>query len=211
MKRESWLAVSGASALGQLALLAATSDYDVGRALVACTIPLAVSIGFAWRSRSPVWLAVALTAGLGGLGMMLGSIVDRVTGAVPACHAASMSALELSWMNGLMVLTCMPACAVACSSPRALQRSTLWLFRTMCAVAMFIGMWAGGRWLLPALTARLPPSAAHHLAMVCGMALGAGIAHSIVELVRARVETAAGGSTYQLAEDVAEDRGDDRD
>jgi hypothetical protein len=143
------------------------------------------------RSRSAFVLETCLvTATLGGLGMQVGARLDAhqlglnpsemapgEMAAMPSGHehsgAHGLAALG-TWMTGMMLLFCLPACLGLCrlraGAGSLLHQGALHL---VGALGMLGGMLAGGA-LLGAPLARLLGSAhlGGHLAMVAGMTAG---------------------------------------
>ncbi len=139
---------------------------------------LALTMIAAWHFRS-VWLrVVGVTGAIGGAGMLVGLVLDVRGGALqPSCHALTLAEPlnVVSWMNGLMWLTCVPACVWSC---RSCGRQGGGVVRHgLCAAMMFGGMVLGGRWLTPLLGDKLSWLGANHVAMLLGMMAGAAIAH----------------------------------
>lgn len=106
--------------------------------------------------------------------------------ALPPCHAAFAEAHAadpepdaprshawlLSWMNLLMLATCVPACLLLC------RCAGLWVHGAS-GLGMFVGMIAGGAWLGPKLAPWCGPSLAAHLSMLAGMTIGTAIAAAV--------------------------------
>lgn len=158
------------------------------------------------RGASPVPALMLVTTGFGGLGMLIGSGIDRgllhdgtlASSYVPAGHAhhESIEAGRISeghahgtaaghlwsWMGLGMLLFCVPSCALLCRScPRRGSRRH-WLELGVCTFGMVAGMWLGGA-LLPGLvqsSSFLSSSwVVEHLSMLGGMVAGSGAAFSV--------------------------------
>jgi hypothetical protein len=137
------------------------------------------------RSR-PLLDMVLVTVCVGGLGMAIGATMDGwlAPNVAMPCHAglagesSSIAGTPgawtglLSWMNLLMLATCIPACAVLCEP--CSRSSPGWRVVThgLCALGMMLGMFAGGWALSPGLALVFGPAVGPHVAMVTGMAGG---------------------------------------
>lgn len=142
---------------------------------------------FAARRRLPPRLGSMLlaTACFGGGGMFVGTLIDlSLSVPVPPCHGATGTAdlgTFTNWMNGLMLAGCAPGCWVVCA-----RRDRLWkelLQHVLAGVAMWLGMFAGGRLLAPSLVA-FGAVGGMHLAMLAGMLVGVGAFESVRHLHR---------------------------
>lgn len=166
---------------------------------VAASIAAALVFSLAWRS-SRAWLRIGVvTVSIGGVGMLLGTWLDMRQSAAPpeshhaahdpAAHHASPAhagqglAVLGSWMTGLMLLFCVPACGAFCHSrqsrhSRQLPGSTARELALHGAGllgmlgGMLLGAAAGGVLLSQALGSAL---VGHHLAMVAGMGAGSSL------------------------------------
>lgn len=129
--------------------------------------------------------AMALVSGgLGGLGMLCGTLLDRLGAAfvVPPCHAAmsGMIGAQASWMNGLMFAACIPSCLWLCPV------CGCWLSRVyvhaVTVLGMFAGMQLGSRvlWRLAGSARWARYSGSMHLAMLVGMMFGTLAAYIIL-------------------------------
>lgn len=147
----------------------------------------------------PLLPMLTMTCCVGGLGMLLGSMLDsHIAGAVaPTCHASiehtSMSPATwvnptrmLNWMNLLMLVSCLPTCA-AVSCPwrgcRGLTRRHRYLGHGLCALGMLVGMYAGGYLMGPSLSPALGAQASMHLSMLIGMVVGVAAAWPSASLI----------------------------
>jgi len=178
-------ALAPACALGVALQVVLLLAWDPGRPTAAALLITALVGAPLWlgRTRWPRAAGAAAASGaLGGLGMLAGTLLDQRWGTqvLPPCHARlaplTFSSL-LTWMNGLMLLTCVPAClwlTPSCSTSAA----GLWR-HVLCVVPMFFGMVLGGRWLAPPLDGMLSALAANHVGMLIGMTLGAAAAHAL--------------------------------
>lgn len=158
----------------------------------AAALALALVAGlYIRRPRRIVVDMVMTTAFVGGLGMLVGSLIDAgivraeadALAALPPCHRAlatdsgtgSGAMAYVNWMTGLMLVTCIPSCLLlscpwrrvsACSSSRR------WLGHLLCTLGMLVGMYLGGYVLFSPLSVPFGEFAGMHLAMVAGMAAG---------------------------------------
>jgi len=116
---------------------------------------------------------VALSGATGGLGMLLGSMLDRFfwPSRAPLCHMLTAHlqwSSILNWMTVLMLLVCIPACSWR--SANCAKERRPWLTCCLSALGMEIGMVGGGRWLAhPIFGAMLDMAAAMHFGMLVGM------------------------------------------
>lgn len=149
-----------------------------GAATIVVLLVFAGAVVLARRiERRPLLGILLVTGCVGGLGMLVGGTIDArlaTSDVRPLCHAESGPSFALvSWMNGLMLLACVPACALLCPPCRGVRR---WVIHVACTVGMLFGMVVGGSALGPALAHGLGARAGMHLAMVLGMVAGVAFA-----------------------------------
>ena len=144
----------------------------------------------------PLLEMLLVTGSLGGLGMLVGSMLDASVatpriGVMPSCHvAAAPQALlamprlgfdlvpSLNWMNGLMLLACVGGCLLLCPRRVPCQASDclgLCTTQGILSVGMLLGMSLGGRLGSSLLGRAFGEAGGMHLAMLGGMLLGAAI------------------------------------
>ncbi|HXO21302.1 MAG TPA: hypothetical protein VOA87_15420 [Thermoanaerobaculia bacterium] len=142
---------------------------------------LAAALALARRRQAPGYLEATLaTASMGGLGMLIGGLLDARVAAVGAVQAmgggpgmAEHAGLSWSWATALMLVFCLPVCGRCLPVlHRGRFASRLAALLTTCG-AMVAGMLLGGALLGTALAAALrSPALGGHLAMVVGMTAG---------------------------------------
>ena len=125
---------------------------------------------------------MAITAAVGGLGMVIGSLVDTWLSSsmqLPHHHHHATEATLLNWSNGFMLLFCFGACFMVCNKQFTTVKSKVTL-HLLCTIAMFIGMVALSGLIANTFFYSLSAAAATHIAMLIGMQIGV----SIPELIR---------------------------
>jgi hypothetical protein len=182
----------------QVLLLLALAGAPARWAACALALLGAVLIGLSARlSRAqprPLLEMLLVTGGLGGLGMLVGSMLDASgatpgTGVMPPCHvAAAPHAVlampwlgfdlvpSLSWMNGLMLLACVGGCLLLCPRQVPCRPSDylgLCTTQGILSIGMLLGMSFGGRLGSSPLARAFGDAGGMHLAMLGGMLLGA--------------------------------------
>ena len=181
-----------AAALGLAVFLQAVGLVVRGELPLSSTVQLlAVGLGAAaavavtWRTRMRLNHRIDMLlvmAGVGGLGMLLGSWVDAWMAPAASMghhgmhhHAASAWAMVPTFMTGMMLITAIPA-AVALTRCAELARTSLRRFLSTHVVGnavMVVAMVWVGHWLGPGLGGLTGSFAVgHHLAMLLGMLVG---------------------------------------
>lgn len=173
------------------------------------TVILAIGlfVGFiilSQRRPRPLLELIIVTISIGGLGMLLGGMLDATLtvptddptlATLPPCHrellvesapAPSTTAL-LTWMNAAMIVACVLGCTLLCEGCRCASRWAAWGVHVLVTIGMIIGMPVGA-WLLgPSLVERLGAALGAHVAMVVGMAGGVGLSWPLARLLRRNV------------------------
>ncbi len=153
--------------------------------LLAVGLGAAAAVAATWRARMRLNHRVDMLlvmAGVGGLGMLVGSWVDAWLAPPMAMahggmhhHAASAWAMVPTFMTGVMLAAAIPA-AVALTRCAELARTSLRRFLSTHVVGnavMVVAMVWVGHWLGPALGGLTgSPVVGHHLAMLLGMVVG---------------------------------------
>ncbi len=151
------------------------------------SLALATAVASTWRIRMRLNHRVDMLlvmAALGGLGMLVGTWIDRSTGSASAHvamghgghqHGGSPWSMVPTWMTALMLVAAIPA-GIALTRCAALARTgwRRWVSTHIVGNGlMVVGMVWVGHWLGTAL-GRLTGSGVvgHHAAMVLGMLLG---------------------------------------
>ena len=162
------------AALAQCSLLA-TGDGDPAEnalAAGACLAVIALPAVFYRRVSERTVTMLFVTGAVGGLGMLVGALIDKSLGApLPCCHGVSAGAGSVfNWMNGLMLTACISGCWILC--PRCRDRRHEFLSHLTCALGMCVGMILGGRLLGSLWQTPLGADGGMHVAMLIGMLAG---------------------------------------
>lgn len=165
-------------------------EFRTALPFMAVTVAMAAAVGQTWRTREQLnhrtdMFLVMLAAG--GLGMLLGTVLDQALGETAAGvaghppvhhhghHPASPWLAVLTWMTGLMLLFSIPA-SLAWTRCAVLARSgwRRWVSTHLIGnAAMVVAMVWFGHWFGLALGRSMgAPMTGHHLAMLIGMLLG---------------------------------------
>jgi len=164
-------------------LLAPT--VTVADALAVVMVALLLSLAWFWRQRPAVISHVMVTVAFGGLGMLIGSLIEAAGSAEQriALHycigllAASDSALPATavavpWSLLLMLVFCTGGCLTLGGRAALLQRRC-WLWLLASQVAMLLGMFGALILYRSLLSADGVTNVCHqHAAMLAGMAIG---------------------------------------
>ena len=141
------------------------------------------SMAWRYRERFSNLDILLVTAGLGGLGMIIGIGIDGPGSGHTPAHAMGHRHMGMglwNWMTLLMVLFCLPACLWFCDGPCRLRSAGIRFFaHLMICGSMLAGMQLGAAWLSTwlGLIVKLKIVSAH-LGMVVGMVAGAAFATS---------------------------------
>ena len=200
----------------QAFLLARTPGWDAKWA--ACFVVLVGGAAACLTARTrhsnarPLLEMLLVTGSIGGLAMLLGSMLDvhfatAGTETRPSCHAAVGSSAvlgmpglgfdlvpALNWMNGLMLVACVGGCVFLCS-PRGNCQFGNYFDRckthVLLAVGMLLGMPFGAHFGSSLLGRAFGEVAGMHLAMVGGMLLGVTMVWPLTALTFTRSKSLA--------------------
>lgn len=129
----------------------------------------------------------------GGLGMIVGSMIDRSLALpLPACHAGveMVDVGIFNWMTGLMFLACISGCWWCCPRCGSFRRDLLG--HSFGAIGMYLGMLAGGRLLADRWGTMLGVAEGMHLAMLVGMLVGVAVTEIFYFSIFRRIGTLKG-------------------